>query len=398
MREEYSDTVRDLTRRFFHYLVRHHQLVKGFQLAVDINDYDLFMDIHHAAVRRNVPDLAHAALIKVNFLAEIFFVDELFQARTSYNKVNSDPVSRCTSSQSHLGLGSQFQLFANPSDAFLQPVKSATFHKTTSAKKISTNEFKHSEFDELVMSTPGKSLKYESIVTLSQQSPAEKLVSSQLPLQTEKSTNSPLQPSPYVYCHRQDDNFVTHLNTEDYVTSTWKQSTLTPIPGSTGPGQITMALSSLSVSDHSQYPEQQVSLSTFQRRGGQDSSQQPEVAYRSQHTQSYQPEGLSRHHQPQSYQVEVGNVIQQPQSYQPEVVNRPLQPKPSQPEVITGPQQFTPFKHEDVTRSQSYQKDVLSSIPQPPLYQPPPQSLRMQPHRDPAAGKEDIKVIHFGIV
>ena len=56
---------RDLTRRFFHYLVRHHQLVKGFQLAVDINDYDLFLDIHHAAVRRNVPDLAHAALIKV---------------------------------------------------------------------------------------------------------------------------------------------------------------------------------------------------------------------------------------------------------------------------------------------------------------------------------------------
>ena len=101
--------------------------MKGFQLAVDINDYDLFMDIHHAAVRRNVPDLAHAALIK---------------ARTAYSKVNSDPVSRCTSSQSHMGLGSQFQMFANPADSFLQPVKSATFHKTTSAKKISTNEFK----------------------------------------------------------------------------------------------------------------------------------------------------------------------------------------------------------------------------------------------------------------
>ena len=47
-------------------MVRHHQLVKGFQLAVDINDYDLFLDIHHAAVRRNVPDLAHSALIKVS--------------------------------------------------------------------------------------------------------------------------------------------------------------------------------------------------------------------------------------------------------------------------------------------------------------------------------------------
>ena len=65
VRAEYSETVGDLTRRFFHYLVRHQQLVKGFQLAVDVDEYDLFMDIHHAAVRRNVPDLAHAALIKV---------------------------------------------------------------------------------------------------------------------------------------------------------------------------------------------------------------------------------------------------------------------------------------------------------------------------------------------
>ena len=59
--------MKDLTRRFFFYLVRHDQLVKSFQLAVDVNDYDLFMDVHHAAVRRNVQDLAHAALIKVRF-------------------------------------------------------------------------------------------------------------------------------------------------------------------------------------------------------------------------------------------------------------------------------------------------------------------------------------------
>ena len=65
MREEYSDTIKDLTRTFFHYLVRHNQLIKGFQLAVDVNDYDLFMDIHHAATKRNCHDLAHAALIKV---------------------------------------------------------------------------------------------------------------------------------------------------------------------------------------------------------------------------------------------------------------------------------------------------------------------------------------------
>ena len=64
--DEFAEPVHDLSRRFFHHLVRHRQIVKAFQLAVDINDYDLFMDLHHAAKRLGgLDDLAEAAYIKV---------------------------------------------------------------------------------------------------------------------------------------------------------------------------------------------------------------------------------------------------------------------------------------------------------------------------------------------
>ena len=48
----------------FFRLLRHGQVGKAFKLAVDINDYDLFMDIHHYAKRKSMQDLADAALIK----------------------------------------------------------------------------------------------------------------------------------------------------------------------------------------------------------------------------------------------------------------------------------------------------------------------------------------------
>ena len=97
--------MRDLTRRFFHQLVRQGQLVKGFQLAVDIGDYDLFMDIHHAAVRRGVPDLAHAALIK---------------ARAGWGGAGSEG-----------GPSPAPPLFTE-----LHPVKPATFHKGPTATSM----------------------------------------------------------------------------------------------------------------------------------------------------------------------------------------------------------------------------------------------------------------------
>ena len=43
--DEFSEQVHDITRKFFHRLIRHGQVAKAFKLAVDINDYDLVSKI-----------------------------------------------------------------------------------------------------------------------------------------------------------------------------------------------------------------------------------------------------------------------------------------------------------------------------------------------------------------
>ena len=112
---------------------------------MDINDYDLFMDIHHAAVRRQVPDLAHAALIK---------------AKTAYNRLDSDSGSRAGSRQS-AAVPSPLTLFAATVEQEqeaegmvmatmrreyvgeeMQPGRTATYLRTTAARKISTHKFR----------------------------------------------------------------------------------------------------------------------------------------------------------------------------------------------------------------------------------------------------------------
>ncbi|XP_051174546.1 WD repeat-containing and planar cell polarity effector protein fritz [Leptopilina boulardi] len=59
--EEYGDEVRDLTRRFFHHLLRFRLFEKAFRLAIDLNDHDLFMDIHFYAIAMKDTELANAA-------------------------------------------------------------------------------------------------------------------------------------------------------------------------------------------------------------------------------------------------------------------------------------------------------------------------------------------------
>ena len=204
--------------------------MKGFQLAVDINDYDLYLDIHHAAVRRNVPDLAHAALIK---------------ARAAYSTVGSSGGSRCNSRQS---IPTPLHMFSTP-DTFLQPVKSATFLKTTSAKKINTHEFRSGEFEEagaVVGAGGGPSVKYESIVALPQphQTPELSPTPAPAPVMTT------FQPSPYVYRHRQDDQFITHLNTEDFVSS----KTRAVAGKEVAEAELASQVSGLTVSDHQAAP------------------------------------------------------------------------------------------------------------------------------------------------
>uniref|UniRef100_A0A1B6D3B8 WD repeat-containing and planar cell polarity effector protein fritz n=1 Tax=Clastoptera arizonana TaxID=38151 RepID=A0A1B6D3B8_9HEMI len=67
---EFGDPVRDLTRRFFHQLIRYRVIEKAFRLAIDLNEYDLFMDLHHYA--RSVGDIAmaEAALEKADQVSD----------------------------------------------------------------------------------------------------------------------------------------------------------------------------------------------------------------------------------------------------------------------------------------------------------------------------------------
>lgn len=67
---EFADPVRDLTRRFFHHLLRYRIFDKAFRLAIDLNEYDLFMDLHHYA--RSIGDtaMADAALEKADQVSD----------------------------------------------------------------------------------------------------------------------------------------------------------------------------------------------------------------------------------------------------------------------------------------------------------------------------------------
>lgn len=61
---EFGDQVRDLTRKFFQYLLRFKSYEKAFSLAIDINDEDLFMDLHNCAKSDGNLDLAMDAYSK----------------------------------------------------------------------------------------------------------------------------------------------------------------------------------------------------------------------------------------------------------------------------------------------------------------------------------------------
>lgn len=62
--DEFGDQVRDITRKFFQYLLQHKSYEKAFNLAIDIDDEDLFMDLHNCAKADNQEDLAEDAFRK----------------------------------------------------------------------------------------------------------------------------------------------------------------------------------------------------------------------------------------------------------------------------------------------------------------------------------------------
>lgn len=62
--ELYEDKMHRLGRRFFHHLLRYHQLRKAYLLAVDLGCQDLFLDLYYVAEGCNENNLAFAAFQK----------------------------------------------------------------------------------------------------------------------------------------------------------------------------------------------------------------------------------------------------------------------------------------------------------------------------------------------
>ncbi|KAJ0005195.1 hypothetical protein NQD34_011409 [Periophthalmus magnuspinnatus] len=63
---EYRDPVSKYARRFFHHLLRHQRFEKAFLLAVDLEDRDLFMDLHYVASDKGEVVLADVSRRKAN--------------------------------------------------------------------------------------------------------------------------------------------------------------------------------------------------------------------------------------------------------------------------------------------------------------------------------------------
>ncbi|XP_074503556.1 WD repeat-containing and planar cell polarity effector protein fritz homolog isoform X6 [Sebastes fasciatus] len=63
---EYREPISKCARRFFHHLLRHQRLEKAFLLAVDLEDRDLFMDLHYVAGDKGEVVLADVAKRKAN--------------------------------------------------------------------------------------------------------------------------------------------------------------------------------------------------------------------------------------------------------------------------------------------------------------------------------------------
>ncbi|XP_060943550.1 WD repeat-containing and planar cell polarity effector protein fritz homolog [Limanda limanda] len=63
---DYREPISKYARRFFHHLLRHQRLEKAFLLAVDLEDRDLFMDLHYVAGDKGELVLADVAKRKAN--------------------------------------------------------------------------------------------------------------------------------------------------------------------------------------------------------------------------------------------------------------------------------------------------------------------------------------------
>lgn len=78
---EFGDQVKDITRKFFQYLLRYKSYEKAFILAIDIDDEDLFMDLTNCAKEDGFSELAHHAYQKAE---EILARSDSIQSSREY--------------------------------------------------------------------------------------------------------------------------------------------------------------------------------------------------------------------------------------------------------------------------------------------------------------------------
>ncbi|XP_055837972.1 WD repeat-containing and planar cell polarity effector protein fritz [Episyrphus balteatus] len=68
-KDEFSDQVYDIKRRFFFFLLRNNLYAESFDVAMDIEDYDLFMDLFHATrTNPELVELSHEAYAQAELL------------------------------------------------------------------------------------------------------------------------------------------------------------------------------------------------------------------------------------------------------------------------------------------------------------------------------------------
>ena len=93
---EFGDQIKDLTRKFFQYLLRNKSYEKAYQLAIDIDDEDLFMDLKNCAAEDGFGGLANDSFAKAEsiVLAQssdsrktrfIFFIFKLWKTAFSFD-------------------------------------------------------------------------------------------------------------------------------------------------------------------------------------------------------------------------------------------------------------------------------------------------------------------------
>lgn len=69
---------------------RYRVFEKAFRLAIDLNEYDLFMDLHHYARKLGDTDMAEAALEKAYQVSECDSQSGMIPSRSYFKKIRNE--------------------------------------------------------------------------------------------------------------------------------------------------------------------------------------------------------------------------------------------------------------------------------------------------------------------